>query len=120
MQSDCIETLKKQYTDRYVVADASRAELARFKDMVGQIKTINWSGRALVQFDADSNRGWYDIDLGCLKVVDKPEPKAAAVKPAAAAKAVVKKDGAAGGADSKQKVSAPGPAREASQDAEKG
>ncbi len=72
MQTDAIEALRQQYTDRYVVADTSRAELARFEGMVGQIKTINFSGRALVQFDSDADRGWYDIGLDCLKIVDKP------------------------------------------------
>jgi hypothetical protein len=77
-----IERLKRQYTDQYVVVDATRPELARFKDIVGQIKTINFSGRALVEFDADNNCGWYDIDPAFLKVVDKPPPKPAEKKPA--------------------------------------
>jgi hypothetical protein len=93
MQFERIEELKRQYTDQYVVVDASRVELARFKDMVGQIKTVNFNGRALVQFDADSDRGWYDIALDYLKVVDKPEPKPVPVK-ATPAKPVAKKDAA--------------------------
>lgn len=92
MQIERVERLKQEYTDRYVVADASRPELARFKGQVGQIKTINFNGRALVQFDADNNRGWYDIDLDFLKIVDKPEPKPEVVKPAAAAKASASKE----------------------------
>ena len=43
-----IENKKRQYTDKYVMVDASRPELARFKDAVGQVKTVNMSGRALV------------------------------------------------------------------------
>jgi hypothetical protein len=68
-----IEQLKQQYTDQYVVVDASVPELRRFDGHVGQVKTVNMSGRALVQFDAWSNIGWYDIDPGFLKVVPKPE-----------------------------------------------
>lgn len=75
MQSERIEKLKEEYTDRYVVADASRPELARFKGMTGRVKTVNFNGRALVEFDADSNRGWYDIELDFLKVVEKPAPQ---------------------------------------------
>ena len=30
------------------------------------------SGRALVEFDGNSNIGWYDIGLDFLKIVDKP------------------------------------------------
>lgn len=92
MQFERIDKLKDQYTDQYVAVDASRPELARFKGVVGQVKTVNYNGRALVQFDADSNRGWYDIELDFLKVVDKPEPKPAEpkAKPAAAKPAVKK------------------------------
>ena len=81
-----IDQLKQQYTDKYVVVDAGRPELARFRDVVGQVKTVNMSGRALVEFgDYHINVGWYDIDLEFLKVVDKPAPKpkeAPAKKPA--------------------------------------
>ena len=77
-----VEQLRRQYTDKYVVVDATRPELARFGKSVGQIKTINMSGRALVQFERDNNRGWYDIELDFLKVVDKPPPKPVEKKPA--------------------------------------
>lgn len=99
MVAEQIETMKREYTDKYVVVDAARPELARFRDVVGQVRTVNMSGRALVEFvDYHLNIGWYDIDLAFLKVVDKPLPKAAkpkeekpaakaaAEKPAAAAK----------------------------------
>ncbi|HEX6963404.1 MAG TPA: hypothetical protein VF175_16170, partial [Lacipirellula sp.] len=85
------EQLKTQYTDKYVKVDASRPELARFRDVVGQVKTVNMNGRALVEFlDYHLNIGWFDIDVSCLTVVDKPsedltakpEPKRAHDKPA--------------------------------------
>jgi len=75
MLIDQVEELKKKYTGQYVKADAARPELARFENAVGQIKTVNMNGRALVEFDQDSNHGWYDIPLDCLTVVDKPAPK---------------------------------------------
>ncbi|HEX6964069.1 MAG TPA: hypothetical protein VF175_19530, partial [Lacipirellula sp.] len=75
------EQLKTQYTDKYVKVDASRPELARFRDVVGQVKTVNMTGRALVEFlDYHLNIGWFDIDVSCLTVVDKPAPKAATDK----------------------------------------
>lgn len=78
-----IEKLKRDYTDKYVKVDADRPELARFKDVVGQVKTVNMSGRALVEFcDYFDNIGWYDIDLNYLQVVDKPAPKQEEAKPA--------------------------------------
>jgi len=85
---EAVEKLKRDYTDKYVVVDASRPELARFGGLTGQVKTVNMSGRALVQFDAWNNIAWYDIGLDFLKVVPKPEPKPEdakhAKKPAAA------------------------------------
>lgn len=89
---DQIEKVKQEYTDKYVKVDANRAELARFKDLVGQVKTVNMSGRALVEFmDYHLNIGWFDIDLDYLKVVDKPEPKPKEEKKPAAKKAAPKK-----------------------------
>jgi hypothetical protein len=83
-----IDKLKQAYTDKYVVVDESRPELRRFNGLTGMVKTVNMSGRALVEFDGYANIGWYDIDLDFLKVVDKPvevveEKKAPAKEPAA-------------------------------------
>jgi pyruvate/2-oxoglutarate dehydrogenase complex dihydrolipoamide acyltransferase (E2) component len=101
-----IEKIKQDYTDKYVMVDPQRPELARFADVVGQVKTVNMSGRALVEFlDYHLNTGWYDIELEFLKVVDKPLPKPkeekkpapkAEAKPAAAKEAPVAKPQAAG------------------------
>ena len=77
MFADPIEQMKRDYTDKYVVVDATRPELARFRDVVGRVKTVNMSGRALVEFDDyHLNIGWFDIDPEFLKVIDKPPPKA--------------------------------------------
>lgn len=88
MVAEDIDRIKREYTDKYVVVDPNRPELARFRDHVGHVKTVNMSGRALVEFlDYHLNIGWHDIDIDFLKVVDKPAPKAekpAARKPAAA------------------------------------
>jgi hypothetical protein len=79
-----IEKIKQEYTDKYVVVDPQRPELARFADVVGQVKTVNMSGRALVEFlDYHLNIGWFDIELEFLKVVDKPLPKEKTEKPVA-------------------------------------
>ena len=75
MLAEEVARLRREYTDQYVVVDASRPELARFQGAVGRVKTVNMSGRALVEFEANNNRGWYDIEIDCLKVVDKPAPK---------------------------------------------
>ena len=75
MLSERIEKLRDEYTGEYVTVDAERPDLARFTGATGQVKTINMSGRALVEFNEGNNRGWYDVELDYLKVVDKPEPK---------------------------------------------
>ena len=74
-----VQQLKRQYVGRNVVVDAQQPELARKAGRFGQIKAINLSGRALVQFEG-LDPGWYDIDLGFLKIVEKP--LAAAGEPA--------------------------------------
>src|ERR1043165_1884991 len=92
MVFDHIENLKREFTDKYVVVDGSRPELARFRNAVGLIKTVNMSGRALVEFDQFDNIGWYDIELDFLKVVARPEPKLAEAKKEAAGKAATMKE----------------------------
>ena len=70
-----IEQLKRDWTDKYVLVDGALPELRRFVGMTGTVKTVNYSGRALVQFDAYNNTGWFDIDTRFLKIVDAPLPK---------------------------------------------
>lgn len=90
-----IEQLLQDLTDKYVVVDSRVPELRRFEGHVGQVKTVNMSGRALVQFDAWNNIGWYDIDPGYLKVVPKPDPATADQKQEAKKPAAKKEGGSA-------------------------
>ncbi len=83
MLAERVEQLTAEYLGQYVAIDQERPELLRFLDKVGQVKAINHNGRALVQFDADNSRARYDIGLDYLKVVDKPEPPPAKLKPSA-------------------------------------
>jgi hypothetical protein len=83
MKFDKIEELKRKYTDKYVVVDETRPELKRFGGMTGTIKTVNMNGCALVEFDANNNIGWFDIQLDFLKVIDQPLPKPEAAEKAA-------------------------------------
>ena len=84
MSIDLAEKLKRDLTDKYVVVADKVPELRRFVGLTGTVKTVNMSGRALVQFDGPVDIGWYDIDPSYLKVVDAPVKKA---EPAAHAKA---------------------------------
>ena len=67
-----IENLKRVYTDQLVVVDDNRPELGRFQGLTGTVKTVNMSGRALVEFNGNNNIGWYDIDVDFLKLMDEP------------------------------------------------
>lgn len=92
------ERLKNELTDKYVVVMEGVPELKRFTGRTGVVKTVNMSGRALVQFDAPADISWYDIDPTYLTVIDSPLPKkrppAAEAAPKPAAKPATK--GAAG------------------------
>ena len=112
MQRERIEILKEEYTDQYVVVDAARPEFARFKGMVGQVKTINMSGHALVEFEGRNDRGRYDIDLDFLKVVEKPEPKLPPEKPKPKAKPAAAKGAAKKPVEKPAEEPAPSEAKE--------
>ena len=72
MLAERVEQLKAEYVGQYVVIDGDRPELTRFLNKVGQVKTINFNGQALVEFDADNSRARHDIGLDYLKVVIFP------------------------------------------------
>lgn len=55
---DAVEELKRTWTDRLVTAKADRPELKRFEGRVGRVVTVNWSGKAIVDF---ADGAWYDI-----------------------------------------------------------
>lgn len=85
MDMQRIANLRLEYSDRYVVVEGDRPELARFRGRVGRVQTINCNGRAVVQFEG-VDRSWYDLDLDYLKIVEAPkilsEPSATTAAPA--------------------------------------
>jgi len=83
-----IEKLRQEYTGQPVTVDVDRPELARFAGIPATVKTVNFNGRALVQFEGH-DRSWYDIGLDYLKVVDKPQPEPAENKPPSPAGQIV-------------------------------
>lgn len=77
---DQIERLKAEWTDAYVQVNAAKSELKRFEGRVGRVVTVNWSGKAIVDF---ADGAWYDITASadCLTRVEadaakKYDPKA--------------------------------------------
>jgi hypothetical protein len=66
---DQVDLLQREWTDQFVQVDDSVAELKRFAGLTGQVKTVNMSGQALVEFDGSEDIGWYDIHPQFLTVV---------------------------------------------------
>jgi len=62
-------------TDQYVRVNPQRSELKRFEGIVGRVVTVNWSNKALVDFQ---DGAWYDITASSeyLTKVDKAEGQA--------------------------------------------
>lgn len=52
------EALRREWTDQFVEINPERPELQRFAGIVGRVVTVNWNGKALVDFQ---DGGWYDI-----------------------------------------------------------
>ncbi len=60
-----IDALRREWTDQYVRVNPEQPELRRFvktydgkDDLVGRVVTVNWNGKAVVDFQ---DGGWYDI-----------------------------------------------------------
>jgi hypothetical protein len=54
-----VDALKREWTDRYVrVKPDARPELKRFEGKVGRVVTVNYGGRAVVDF---ADGAWYDV-----------------------------------------------------------
>ncbi len=53
-----VDALRKEWVDQYVKVIPDRPELARFKDIVGRVVTVNYNGKAMIDFQ---DGGWYDI-----------------------------------------------------------
>jgi hypothetical protein len=70
------EALRKAWTDQYVEINPDRPELKRFAGIVGRVVTVNWNGKALVDFQ---DGGWYDITASEL-FLKKLDPATAAAK----------------------------------------
>lgn len=55
---DKAQALKREWTDRLVLVKPEREELKRFEGRVGRVVTVNWAGKAIVDF---ADGAWYDI-----------------------------------------------------------
>ncbi len=53
-----LDELKLQWTDRFVMVKPEHVELKRFDGIVGRVVTVNYNGKAIIDFQ---DGGWYDI-----------------------------------------------------------
>jgi hypothetical protein len=69
------ETLKREWTDQYILVNPERLELKRFAGIVGRVVTINYNNKAVIDFQ---DGGWYDItpSVEYLTKLDPAEAKA--------------------------------------------
>lgn len=69
------EEIKREWTDQFVQVNPVHSELKRFEGIVGRIVTVNWSNKAIVDFQ---DGGWYDITASpeYLIKIDPAEGKA--------------------------------------------
>jgi hypothetical protein len=70
------EALKREWTDRFVEVNADLPELKRFAGIVGRVVTVNWNGKAVIDFQ---DGGWYDITAS-EEYLKKLDPAAAKAK----------------------------------------
>lgn len=69
---DEAEALKAEWTDKLIRVRDGIPEYTRFAGQVGRVVTVNYGGRALVDF---ADGAWYDIPTANLDVVTDPGAK---------------------------------------------
>jgi len=76
------EELKRLWTDRLVTANADKSELQRFAGRVGRVVTVNWAGKAIVDF---GDGAWSDTPASeeYLTVLGLDDPNRAKYDPKA-------------------------------------
>jgi hypothetical protein len=53
-----IDALQATWTDKFVRVKPGRPELERFAGKIGKVITVNFNGRALIDF---ADGAWYDV-----------------------------------------------------------
>jgi hypothetical protein len=67
------EELKREWTDQYVKVNPDRPELKRFAKLVGRVVTVNYNGKAVIDF---GDGGWYDVTASPEWLVKVPPEEA--------------------------------------------
>ncbi len=53
-----LEELKREWTGQFVKVTENHAELKRFAGLIGRVITVNWNGKAIIDF---ADGGWYYV-----------------------------------------------------------
>ena len=53
-----VDDLQRQWTDQFVTVKTECPELKRFAGVIGRVVTVNYNGKAVIDFQ---DGGWYDI-----------------------------------------------------------
>jgi hypothetical protein len=87
-----VQALQREWTDQFVTVNAERPELRRFANIVGRVVTVNWNGKAVIDFQ---DGGWYDITASTefLKRLDPAEARAKYDSKANSAQPIPEKQG---------------------------
>jgi hypothetical protein len=69
-----VDDVRNEWIDQYVQIKPGQPELQRFAGIVGRVVTVNYNGKALIDFQ---DGGWYDITASSeyLQKVDPAEGK---------------------------------------------
>jgi len=69
------DALRREWTDQFVMVKPDRPELKRFVGIVGRVVTVNYNGKALIDFQ---DGGWYDVSASTeyLIKLDRAEAEA--------------------------------------------
>jgi len=84
------DDLRNLWIDQYVRINDNRPELRRFKDTVGRVVTVNYNGKALVDFQ---DGAWYDIPATDEYLIKLDSSEAAKYKNENSAQVIPEKQG---------------------------
>jgi len=84
------DQLRNAWVDSYVKVNENRPELKRFAGVIGRVVTVNYNGKAIVDFQ---DGGWYDIPASEEFLVKVDASEAAKYKNVNSAQVIPEKQG---------------------------
>lgn len=71
-----VDELRREWMDQYVTVKPQWPELKRFEGIIGRVVTVNYNGKAVIDFQ---DGGWYDITAST-EFLDRVEAAAGQAK----------------------------------------